>query len=119
MNRERLLGLCAALALSTGATVFAASQHSMRVTLDAPAAVKGAALQAGEYKISWTTDGDKADVTFTQKGKVVAQAQAKVVEKDHSAIDDEVIFTKDAGGARTLAKLRPRGEKAEVVLPIS
>ena len=97
----------------------AGTQHSMKITLSSPAVVKGTALAPGDYKLSWTADGDKADVTIASKGKVVTEAHGTVVTKEKSAIEDEVVFKKGGDGSLVLSGIRPRGAKDFIVFPES
>ncbi len=118
MNRARLVGFLAALALGAG-TAVQAGPHSMNLKLDSAATVKGEKLDPGDYKLSWTAEGAEADLTIAQGSKVVAKARATVVEKARPATDDMVLFRKGSDGLQAISEIHHRGEKAVLVLTAS
>jgi hypothetical protein len=119
MNRGRLGVLLAALALATGATLQAGSPTSMNLSLDSAVSIKGEMLAPGDYKLSWKAEGQEAELTIARKGKIVATAKAKVLEKDKPASDDMVVYRKGSNGSPEISEIYRRGEKAVLVLSAS
>jgi hypothetical protein len=119
MNRGRLGALLTALALCAGATAQAGSSHSLKVKLESAVTVKGETLAPGDYTLSWTPQGNEAELTIAQRGKVVAKAKATLLEKEKAALDDMVVFRKGSDGAQVISEIHRRGEKAVLVLPAS
>lgn len=75
--KTKLLVIALVLVLGIS-TVFAAS-GSARLTINTKAQLNGTTLEPGSYKLSWTGDGDKVQVTF-KKGKHEFTAPAKLVQ---------------------------------------
>ncbi len=119
MNRGRLGALLAAVALCAGATAQAGSPHSLKVKLESATTVKGETLAPGDYTLSWTPQGNEAELTIAQRGKVVVKAKAALQEKERAAPDDMVVFRKGSDGAQVISEIHHRGDKAVLVLPAS
>ncbi|HXB57773.1 MAG TPA: hypothetical protein VN461_23635 [Vicinamibacteria bacterium] len=119
MNRRRLGALLAALSLCAGVAAQAGSPHSLKLKLESATTVKGETLAPGDYTLSWTPQGNEAEVTIAQRGKVVAKAKATLLEKEKAAPDDMVVFRKGNDGAQVISEIRHRGDKAVLVLPAS
>jgi hypothetical protein len=119
MNRGRLGALVTTVALCAGATAQAGSAHSMRVKLESATTVTGERLAPGDYTLSWTPQGNEAELTIAQRGKIVAKAKATLQEKDRAALDDMVVFRKGSDGAQAISEIHRRGDKAVLVLPAS
>ena len=66
----------AALVLICVVSVCAAN-NSTTVQINSPLQVNGAKLDVGHYKVTWTANGDKADVVF-KNGKTEVKATAKL-----------------------------------------
>jgi hypothetical protein len=119
MNRGRLGALLAAVALCGGATAQAGPAHSLKVKLESATTVKGERLAPGDYTLSWTPQGNEAELTFAQHGKIVAKAKATLQEKDKAAQDDMVVFRKGSDGGQVISEIHRRGDKAVLVLTAS
>ena|ERR1043165_1956100 len=71
-----------------------AATNSVTLTVTSPMQVNGAKLEAGSYKITWTTNGDKADVIF-KNGKTEVKATAKLEEAKITYSNTAVMRTTD------------------------
>ena len=54
-----------------------AANNSTTVQINSPLQVNGAKLDVGHYKVTWTANGDKADVVF-KNGKTEVKTTAKL-----------------------------------------
>ena len=61
----------------TALTAAFAASNSTTLTVTTPLQVNGATLQPGSYKVTWTANGEKADVLF-KNGKTEVKATAKL-----------------------------------------
>ena len=108
---KRFSGL---LILSTllAVTAFAASGGSGKITLNSAVKVGSTELPAGDYKVTWTSSGDNAQVTLKQ-GKTSATTTAQVVEVRRN---NDAVATKNENGSRVLTEIQFR-DKTLVLQP--
>ena len=102
MKRFSTLLILIAL-VSVGA--FAAESGSGKIHLTNSVKVGSTELPAGDYKVTWTGSGDKAQVTLTQ-GKNVATAAARI-EAAHQQNDAVTMSTQN--GNRILDEIQVHG----------
>jgi len=92
----------------------------MDMRLTSAIRVNGTTIPAGSYSLSWAGDDTQAvKVTIEQRGRVVANAQAKVEELAKAAREDQVITRTSKSGPATLEEVRQRGRKTTLVFPAS
>ena len=84
---------------------FAAESGSGKIHLTNSVKVGSTELPAGDYKVTWTGTGDKAQVTLTQ-GKNTATASARI-EAAHQQNDAVTVSTQN--GSRVLDEIQVRG----------
>lgn len=77
--KGRKLSAVALFLMLALAAAFAAATGSARVTLNNAAQLNGTKLAAGTYKVTWTAEGEKAQVVF-KNGNTEVKANAKIVE---------------------------------------
>jgi len=108
----------AALALVFSAAGLAAAEPTKSVTLKVldDTSVNGKVVSAGDYKVSWTEANSEAQVTFAKNGKVVAEAHAKIEERNAASDSDALVSGKDSSGASALLEIRLKGKKSVLVL---
>ncbi len=71
------------------------AKGSASVTVSHDTQVAGKQLKAGDYKLTWTGNGNDVQVTFKLDGKDVATVPAKVVDKDSKAVANAVVVNGD------------------------
>jgi hypothetical protein len=99
MNR---LFATALIVASLSVPAFAA-KNSQNVTLTDPVKVGSTQLPAGNYKVSWTTNGSAAQVTIEQKGKASVTVPAKLVEAKNGHV---AVLTNQVGGVAVLESIQ-------------
>src|SRR5689334_17607703 len=93
-----------AAVLVAGTPVIA--KQSRTVRLPYTALLSGKVLAKGEYKLTWEQHSPEATVTVTQGKDVVVTAQAKWVDRDANYLTNEVLYTLDSDGSRTIKEIR-------------
>jgi len=121
---HRLFLVLAASTLIAGsagwAAAAAAGSHSMDMRLSSATLVSGTTIPAGSYSLSWTGDDTgSVNVTIERRGRVVANAQAKVEELDRAPREDQVITRMSKSGPATLEEVRERGRTTTLVFQAS
>ena len=71
-----------------------AANNSATVTVTSPLQVNGAKLQPGSYNVTWTANGNKADVVF-KSGKTEVKATAKLEDSKTRYPNTAVMRTAD------------------------
>ena len=84
------------------------------VLLHYDATVAGSHLASGSYHVQWQTHSPEATVTFLQKGKVVATAEGKVVDRGMKYQSNQVVYAVAADGTRHVQEIRFQGS-SEVI----
>jgi hypothetical protein len=82
------------------------AKQSRTVRLPYTALLNGKVLAKGEYKVTWEQHSPEATVTVKQGKDVVTTAQAKWVDRDADYPTNEVLYTIDPDGSRTIAEIR-------------
>ena len=93
------------LATLVSVAAFAAESGSGKIHLTNSVKVGSTELPAGDYKVTWSGSGDKAQVTLTQ-GKNVATATARV-EAAHQNNDSVTVTSQN--GDRILDEIQVHG----------
>jgi hypothetical protein len=104
-----------ALAFIVAVGAAASPKDSKRVTLQHDATVAGSHLAGGDYSVQWQTHSPEATISFWQKGKVVATAEGKVVDRGTKPPANEVIYSESANGTHRIQELRFRGSSEVIV----
>ena len=102
------IGVVAAFLLLAFSVAFAAS-NSTSINLGTAATVAGQKLAPGEYKVSWTGDGDNAKVTFKSGGTSIT-APAKITKADFPAASTSFVTTQSG----ELTQIRPGGKSTNL-----
>jgi hypothetical protein len=98
---KRYLGF-AILVASLAVPVFAA-KNSQTVTFTDAIRVGSTQLPAGNYKVSWTTNGSSAQVTIAEKGITAVTVAAKLVEAKNGHV---AVLTNSVGGVEVLESIQ-------------
>jgi hypothetical protein len=85
------------------------------VKLFHPLAVNGTQLAPGEYQISWEPQGTDAKVTIAKGKKVVATAEAKIVDGSQKFSNNRVDFVEDEKGTAKLTEIKLGGTNRSLV----
>ena len=107
--RKTLSVMIVAMALVGAASAAAKPRDSKDVLLRYDATVAGSHLGSGNYSIQWQTHSPEATVTFMQKGKVVATAEGKVVDRGTKYQSNQVVYNVAADGVRHIQEIRFQG----------
>ena len=103
------------MAVFVAAGAAANAKGSRNVTLAHKATVAGAPLTSGEYRVQWETHSPQATVSFLHKGKVVATAEGKVVDRGTKYSSNEVVYSVAADGGREVQEIRFGGANEVIV----
>src|SRR6516164_11078052 len=93
------------LAILVSVAAFAAESGSGKIHLTNSVMVGSIELPAGDYKVTWSGSGDKAQVTLTQ-GKNVATTTARV-EAAHQ--NNDAVTVTSQNGDRILDEIQVHG----------
>ena len=74
----------------------------------------GQELKAGDYAVHMSETGK--EVQFVQKGKVIAEAPCKCIERQKKNPRTEIVFKKNSDGKQVLQELRLNGDTKTIVL---
>jgi hypothetical protein len=111
-----VVGLVAGLVfLGAGFARAGDRSHSLDVTLNTATTVGGKTLQPGDYTFSWTGNGSRVEVAVKENGKIVDEANAKVVQEAKRAEDQSMLTRKAKSGNQILEELRVGGQRTAVV----
>lgn len=113
--KMRLSITIVAMALFVAASAAARSKDAKNVLLHYDAMVAGSHLVSGNYSITWQTHSPAATVSFLQKGKVVATAEGKVVDRGTRFPSNEVVYAADANGGHAVQEIRFQGSSEVIV----
>lgn len=80
-----------------------AAKNSQTVTLTDAVKVGSTQLPAGDYKVSWTTNGSTAQVTIADKGKDSVTVPAKLVEAKNGHV---ALLTNTVSGVAVLESIQ-------------
>lgn len=101
------------IVLVLGIAISAVAGSAKNVTLRSDASLNGTKLAAGEYKVIVDGDGPDVKVSFTQKGKVIATANGKMIDNGNAPEFSAVVVNKSQNGS--IQELRIAGMKSKVV----
>jgi hypothetical protein len=117
---RRIVLLVAAAALASGGAAWAGlKSHSVDVTFPQATAVSGKMIPAGDYRLSWTGDSSKVQVTVEEGRHVVAQVDATLKQLTKASPEEEIISRTMKDGQRALEEVRFRNEKTVLAFPLS
>ena len=103
------------MAVFVAAGAAAQAKDSRNVILGSDATVAGTHLTSGEYNIQWETHSPAATVSFVRRGKVVATAEGKVVDRGTKYSSNEIVYSVLGNGAREVQEIRFRGSSEVIV----
>jgi len=98
------------------ALLVAGNQGTIKWTFDHPVQIGGKQVSAGSYLLRWKADGSAAQISIEQKGKSVAEVNAKVTERAEKSDSDSIAIGKNAQGADAVKEIRLGGKKTVFVL---
>ena len=90
-----------------------AKVHKEKVTFDSDIKVNGTVVKKGTYDLKF--DDESGQLSITKNGKVVAQAMAKVEQREKKANDFQLRSTTD-GGETNLIGVTFNGSDKNVVI---
>ena len=93
------------------ASTFAANTNKGSLELQHPAQVAGKQLAAGSYNIKWEGSGDQVELNIMQGNKSVLTTNARVVQMQAAASNDNALINVNPDGSRSVAEIRFRGKK--------
>jgi hypothetical protein len=97
---------------------FAGGKNECTVVLSDTTMVGTTQLKAGTYKIQWTGEASSLTVNFLEKGKTVATAPGKMVEKEKPSSYFQIAMIKD-GEMKRIKEIDFAGKKEALVLESS
>lgn len=80
-----------------------AAKNSQNVTFTDAVKVGSTQLPAGDYKVSWTTNGSNAQVTIAEKGKASVTVPAKLIDAKNGHV---AVLTNTVGGVAVLETIQ-------------
>jgi len=78
--------------------------------------VGGKTIGPGNCEITWVSRSPETDVSFSLRGKVVAQAHGKMVARETKAEGNSLVTVKDSNGVDVLKEIRLAGKKTVLKL---
>ncbi|MFZ0807681.1 MAG: hypothetical protein WAN03_15920 [Candidatus Sulfotelmatobacter sp.] len=96
-------------ALLLASSAFAANKATLE--LHNPTIVNGTQLKPGDYKLEWDGSGPNVEVSIMQGKKVLAKAQAQVVDLPSPSANNAAVVKKNDDGSNSLAGVRFEGKK--------
>jgi hypothetical protein len=118
MKYAKYAVLLLALTLVVPFGAFAGGKNECTVTLSDAMMVGSTQLKAGTYKVEWSGEASALNVNFLEKGKTVATAQGKMVEKEKPASYLQIATIKE-GETKRLKEIDFAGKKGALVLESS
>jgi len=103
------------MAFLVAVSAAAKARSSKEVELHFDATVAGSHLASGNYNIQWATHSPDATVSFLKGSKVVATAEAKVVDRGMRYNSDQVLYDEAANGSREIREIRFQGSSEVLV----
>jgi hypothetical protein len=113
---KRLIPVIVVVALAAS-SAFAknGTKSEKRLTLNQAAALNGAAIPAGSYNVTWSADSGDPTVSFVKGKETVASAQAKWVDRPNKYDQNEVLYSNNSDGSRTIIEIRFAGMSKALV----
>jgi hypothetical protein len=115
ITRKVLARFILGLAILSVANIVSFAKDSVTLTISLPASVGGVQVAAGEYQVSWVSHSPEATVEFAKKGKVIATAEGKLVNRDVKYPRHMVVYRTNADGSYTITEIRLRGKRQAIV----
>jgi hypothetical protein len=121
MTKRLWVSLTVAFAVIALASTPALAKNSTKLKIDEPALLAGTEIAPGIYDVSWESDGSKVtvkfvrDINFTKEKEVVAEVQAKLVDRETKHPYTMVKFGVNGGGAKPIKEIGFEGMKQTLV----
>jgi len=113
--RRRLRVMIVPLVLFVAASSGAKSKDVKDILVHYEALVAGSHLASGQYGVTWQTHSPTVTVSFLQKGKVVATAEGKVVDRGTKYPANQVVYGLATNGSHEIQEIRFRGSTEVIV----
>ncbi len=114
MKYAKYAVLLLALTLIVPFTGFAGSKNECTVVLSDAMMVGATQMKAGTYKVVWSGEASSLTVNFLERGKTVATAPGKMVEKEKPSSYFQIATIKD-GEMKRLKEIDFAGKKEALV----
>ncbi|HXJ96851.1 MAG TPA: hypothetical protein VMT20_28755 [Terriglobia bacterium] len=101
--------------ITTSAFAKSGAKSEKKVTLNQTAALNGAAIPAGSYSVTWSADNGDPTVTFVKGKETVATAQAKWEDRDTKYEQNQVLYSNNSDGSKTIIEIRFAGMNRALV----
>jgi len=87
---------------------------NMQINLNSPNQLNGTAINAGTYKLNYTTSGNTAQVNVIKGKKTIASATGEVVELSAAPVNDSVVSKLNPDGSRSMYEIQFAGKKQAI-----
>lgn len=114
MRITRIANMLLGMGLLLATSAFAADKGGMK--LFDPVSVSGKQLPAGEYSVTWVGNGPAVAVKIMKGNKLVATAQARVVDLKRVPDNDGTTTKAHDGQSLALTEIFFRGKSQALVL---
>jgi hypothetical protein len=101
--------------IATSAFAKNGAKNEKKVTLSQTAALNGVAIPAGSYNVTWSAESGDPTVTFVKGKETVASAQARWVDRDTKYEQNQVLYSNNSDGSRTIIEIRFAGMNRALV----
>jgi len=101
--------------IATSAFAKNGAKSEKKVTLSQTAALNGVAIPAGSYNVTWSAESGDPTVTFVKGKEAVATAQARWVDRDTKYEQNQVLYSNNSDGSRTIIEIRFAGMNRALV----
>lgn len=105
-----VVALAAASAFAKNST-----KSEKKLTINQAAALNGAAIPAGSYNVTWSSDSGDPTVSFVKGKETVASSQAKWVDRGTKYDQNEVLYSNGNDGNKTIIEIRFAGMSRALV----
>ena len=113
---KRLVPVIVVVALAaTAAFAKNGTKNEKKVTINQAAALNGAAIPAGSYNVTWSAESGDPTVNFVKGKETIASAQAKWVDRSTKYDQNEVLYSNNGDGSRTIIEIRFAGMSRALV----
>jgi hypothetical protein len=104
----------AALAIFVAVSTASKAKDSRSILVHYDATVAGSHLTSGQYDVEVQAHNPSATVSFSRGRKVVATAEAKVVDRGTKYSANQIVYGEGANGAHSIQEIRFKGS-SEVI----
>ena len=121
MTRKLWTSIALAAAVFAFVAAPALAKNSTELRIDEPAMLAGTEITPGTYNVSWAGDSSKVTVKFvrtidfTREKEVVAEVEAKLVDRETKHPYTMVKFGENGGGPKPIKEIGVRGMKQTIV----